>query len=164
MMVCKKKFLTFFTGILLLNAVSFSQDLTGPVMNPESLSLDVAKRAALAAEKKAKDMGFSVGIVVLDQSGSLKLAHLMDKQSIISLDWAKAKALTAYEFRKPTNRGEFKVWNIGGETLILGASGGMPLNFKGRTLGAIGVSGTKEDADDIIARAGVEEFQKIMNR
>ncbi len=151
--------------VVFISGVSFSQ--TAPLLKQReqinSLSLDVAKEIASACEKKAEELGLQVGIVVLDQGGNLKLAYLMGNQSKITLDWSKAKALTAYEFSKATNRGEFKVWNIGGETLILGASGGFPLKVKDRVLGAVGVSGTKTDADDIIARAGLEKFGELVS-
>lgn len=130
---------------------------------PEALSLSVAKKVASACESKAKELGAMVGIAILDEGGSLKLAYIMDGQSVVSLDWAKAKALTAFEFKKPTNRGEFKVWNIGPRTLILGASGGFSLIIDDKLLGAVGISGTKGDADDVIGRAGVKKFKELVS-
>ncbi|MBN2121301.1 MAG: heme-binding protein [Candidatus Omnitrophica bacterium] len=153
----KSFLLSFFVGIFLLGSV-FGQGL---VLQKESLTLELAKKIALACEAKAKDLGFSVGIVVLDEVGNLKLAYLMDKQSIISLEWAKAKALSSFEFKQPTNKGEFRVWNIAEKTMVLGVSGGFPLVYEKNLLGAIGVSGTKGKDDDTIASAGIEVFDAI---
>ena len=131
------------------------------VVRKSSLTLELARKIASACEAKARDLGVSVGIVVLDESGNLKLAYLMDKQSSLSLEWAKAKALSAFEFKQATDKGEFRVWNIAEKTMALGVYGGMPLLQDKNILGAIGVSGSKGKEDDFIAQAGLEEFEKI---
>jgi uncharacterized protein GlcG (DUF336 family) len=85
----------------------------------------------------------------------------MDGQSITSLEWAKAKALSSFEFKQSTTKGEFRVWNIGDKTMVLGVSGGEPLVYEKSLLGAIGVSGTKGKEDDVIVSAGIETFNEI---
>ena len=154
-----------FLIILCLSAVTFSQEQASPskdnlLIKKESLTLELAKKIALVCENKAKELGLSVGIVVLDEVGNLKLAYLMDNQSVTSLEWAKAKALSSFEFKQPTNKGEFRVWNIAEKTMVLGVSGGFPLIYDKGLLGAIGVSGTKGKEDDVIASAGIDEFNK----
>ena len=143
---------------------SLAQEASNLLIKKKSLTLELARKIASACEGKAKELGFSVGIVVLDEAGNLKLAHLMDNQSVTSLDWAKAKALSAFEFKQPTSKGEFRVWNIGDKTMVLGVSGGVPLLGDGSLLGAIGISGTKGKEDDSIATAGTEEFNKVFKK
>lgn len=48
-------------------------------------------------------------------------------------------------------------------TLILGASGGFSLIIDDKLLGAVGISGTKGDADDVIGRAGVKKFKELVS-
>jgi uncharacterized protein GlcG (DUF336 family) len=153
----RRTLLAIFFVSLILSPVQ-AQDL---VFEKQSLTLESAQKIAAACEAKAKELGFSVGIVILDEVGTLKLAHLMDGQSLTSLDWAKAKALSSFEFKQSTTKGEFRVWNIAEKTMVLGVSGGEPLVYEKMLLGAIGVSGTKGKEDDLIASAGIETFNKI---
>jgi len=148
--------------IFIVTHVSFSQEPQDLVNDKASLNLKIAKQIAYACETKAEELGVSVGIVVLDQVGNLKLSYLMDGQSVTSLEWAKAKALSAFEFKQATNKGEFRVWNIGEKTMVLGVAGGASLLNKDDLLGSIGVSGTKGASDDIIANAGLKEFNSIL--
>ena len=92
-----------------------------------TLTLDLAKKIADACVNKAKELGISVGIVVLDGVGNVKLSYLMDNQSVLALSWAQAKALSSFEFKQPTSKGEFRVWNITNKTMVLGVAGGYPL-------------------------------------
>ncbi len=152
----------FFVFSCLAAMSLFAQDAKLIVRENIPLDLNLAKQIAHACEAKAKELGVSVGIVILDEVGNLKLAYLMDGQSVTSLEWAKAKALSAYEFKQATNKGEFRVWNIGEKTMVLGVAGGQPLIKYADLVGAIGVSGTKGVSDDIIANAGLKEFKRII--
>ena len=151
-------------SLLLVPGHSSAQEPESLVFKKESITLELAKKIAFACELKAKELGFSVCIAILDEAGSPKLAYVMDGQSITSLEWAKAKALAAIEFRQPTNKGEFRVWNIADKTMTLGVSGGVPLLQDKSLLGAIGISGSKGKEDDIIATAGLDEFNKIFKK
>jgi glc operon protein GlcG len=145
-------------SIALIVSPVFSQEL---VFEKQSLTLELAQKIAAACEAKAKELGFSVAVVILDEVGTLKLAHLMDGQSLTSLDWAKAKALSSFEFKQSTTKGDFRVWNIAEKTMVLGVSGGEPLIYEKSLLGAVGVSGTKGKEDEAIAAAGIETFNEI---
>ncbi len=129
-----------------------------------TLTLDLAEKIADACVSKAKELGTPVGIVILDGVGNVKLSYLMDNQSVLSISWAQAKALSSFEFKQPTSKGEFRVWNIAGKTMVLGVAGGYPLMLGDDILGAIGISGTKSNSDDKIALAGVEAFNQIMSQ
>ena len=159
-----KTFILFFLVTVFLVGVNFSQESKKLVLKKRSLTLELAKKIASVCKSKAQELEVSVGIVVLDEAGNMKLAYLMDGQSITSLEWAKAKALSAFEFKKSTSLGEFRVWNIAEKTMVLGVSGGAPLIYEDSVLGAIGISGTKGKTDDLIASAGIEEFEKIFKK
>lgn len=147
---------------LSINFYAFSQP---PYITQKAqLSLDLAEKVAFAAEAKAKELKEKVAIVVLDSSGNTKVSLLMDNQTETTLEWAKAKAFSALDFKQPIYKGEFKVWNIGGKTMILGTAGGFPLVYQDMVVGAIGVSGTRKDTDDVIAQAGVEVFNSLLKK
>jgi len=126
-----------------------------------SLPLQAARRIALAIEAKAQERKSPVAVAILDDAGDVKLAYVMDGEGVMSLEWAKAKALTAHVFKKSTNKGEFRVWNIDNKTMVLGVAGGHPLMINNQLVGAIGVSGTRSEDDDLIAQAGLDEFNKL---
>lgn len=129
-----------------------------------TLPLKLALRTAVSAEMKAKELNMSVAIVILDEAQNIKLEYVMDGQTTNSLKWARAKALSAFEFKRPTQKGEFKVWNIADQTMVLGVPGGYPLIHEDIIVGAVGISGTRGSEDDIIANTAVEEFNKLYNQ
>jgi len=135
--------------------------LRSSLVNRSSLTLQAARRIAIAIEAKAQERKSPVAVAILDATGDVKLAYVMDGQGVISLEWAKAKALTAHVFKKSTNKGEFRVWNIDNKTMVLGVAGGHPLMLNNELVGAVGVSGTRGEDDDIIAQAGLDEFNKL---
>jgi len=132
----------------------FSQEL----MKKNAMTLDLAKSIADACQKKAKELGYSVAIAVRDEGGNIRIVYRMNDVGSITLKWAEAKSLTAYENKQSTASGEFRIWNIGDQTMVLGVSGGVPLLIDSQIVGAIGVSGAKGKADDLIAEAGVLVF------
>jgi len=163
-----RKEITHFFFLSLFISLPFISSLWGAekgekyIVSRLGLTLEAAKEIAASAQAKAQELGVAVAIVIVDEAGNLKLCYLMDNQTITALEWAKARALSSYEFRKPTSSGEFKVWNIAGRTMILGVPGGFPLLYKGKLLGAIGVSGTKGKEDDIVAQAGLNRFKSLL--
>ncbi len=160
--------LSFVFGVFLipvfLTSWAYTDDTAKFVARKSVLTLSLAKSIASACQNKAKELGYSVGIVILDESGNVKLEYLMDNQSTISLEWAKAKALSAFGFKQPTVKGEFRVWNIGSRTMVLGVSGGVPLIDGDKILGALGISGTKGKDDGIIASAGLDALKSVLKK
>jgi|GEM_PF-114848 len=139
-------------------AVMGAQDL----VKKNALTLDLAKTIADAAQKKAKELGYSVAIAIRDEGGNIALVYRMNDAGVIALKWAEAKSLTAFEYRQGTASGEFRIWNIGDQTMVLGVSGGAPLMVDSQIVGSIGISGAKGKTDDIIAEAGVAALNDIL--
>ena len=144
--------------LVLGSRTGFSQEL----IKKNAMTLDLAKSIADACQKKAKDLGYSVAISVRDEGGNSRVVYRMNDIGSIALRWAEAKSLTAYENKQSTATGEFRIWNIGDQTMVLGVSGGVPLMIDSQIVGAIGVSGAKGKADDIIAEAGVAVFNDTL--
>lgn len=134
------------------------------VASRPTLPLKIALRTAVAAEMKAKELNMVVAIVVLDEAQNIKLEYVMDGQTNNALEWARAKALSAFEFKRPTQKGEFKVWSIADQTMVLGVPGGYPLIHNDTVIGSVGISGTRGTEDDLIANAAFLEFNKLYNQ
>ena len=67
-----------------------------------SVSLAQAKRIVAAAEWRARQIGVSMFIVVVDDCGVIKMSSRMDGNSQASVTVVPPKAVTANAFRTPT--------------------------------------------------------------
>ncbi len=122
------------------------------------LTLAVAKQIVAAATVEARKNDWPVVIAVVDDGGHLILLERLDEAQHGSVEIATAKARAAVAFKRPT-----KAWDDalrGGRQAVLAlpgivpAEGGVPLMWRDRIIGAIGVSGVQSDQDGQIARAG----------
>ena len=123
------------------------------------LTLEDARRIAVAAEAEATRNQWAVSIAVVDDGGHLLWLQRLDGAAPISAQIAPAKAQTA-----AVGRRESKVYEDminGGRTSFLSApmagllEGGVPIVVDGQYIGAVGVSGVKSTEDAQIARAGI---------
>ena len=123
------------------------------------LTLEDARRIAIAAEAEATRNQWAVSIAIVDDGGHLLWLQRLDGAAPISAQIAPAKAHTA-----AVGRRESKVYEDminGGRTSFLSApmsgllEGGVPIVVDGQCLGAVGVSGVKSNEDAQIARAGI---------
>ena len=121
------------------------------------ISLDDVKRVVAAAEVKAKENGWNVVIAVVDDGGHLMYLQ-REKVQLGSIDVAITKAKVALMFRRPTQFWEQTVADGRQGYLampgMLPIEGGVPLEYQGDIVGAIGVSGVKSNEDGQIAAAG----------
>ena len=127
------------------------------------ITLDQARQALAAAEKKAIEIGTKMDIAVVDAGANLKAFVRMDGAWIGSIDIAQKKARTARFFDMPTgaigglSQPGGPLYNIehsnGG---LITFPGGIPItNADGTIIGAIGVSGSSVEDDHAVAEAGV---------
>lgn len=129
-----------------------------PLPTKPYLTLAAARRVAAAAEADAGKRGIGVVVAVVDEGGTLIVLERLDAAQVASVDVAIAKARTAAIFRRPSRVFEEQV--KGGRVAALalpGASaliGGLPLEYGGRVIGAIGVSGDSPQIDEDVAAAG----------
>ncbi len=121
------------------------------------ISLDDVKRVVAAAETKAKENGWNVVIAVVDDGGHLMYLQ-REKVQLGSVDVAITKAKVALMFRRPTQFWEQTVADGRQGYLampgMLPIEGGVPLEYQGEIVGAIGISGVKSNEDGHIAAAG----------
>lgn len=131
------------------------------------VGLKEAQRAVEASLAKAKAMGLAMNIAVVGRGGHLKAFARMDGALLGSVDISIRKANTAVLFKLPTR--------VLGEASQPGAplygiehsndglvtfGGGFPIkNSGGDVIGAIGVSGSSVENDEVVAQAGIDQLK-----
>ena len=65
------------------------------VIKKHSISFELAQKMVNAAVKKAKELGVSENVVILDDGGNLKAFTRMDGAPILCIEMAQNKAYTA---------------------------------------------------------------------
>jgi len=138
----------------------FTLNAAAQLADKKALTLEAAKKIAMAAEAEAKKNSWNVVIAIVDDGGHLVYLQRIDGTQTGSIDVAIKKAQTAISFKRPTKVFEDAV--AGGRQVILalpGAlpiEGGVPITIGGQIIGAIGVSGVKSTEDGQIAKAGAD--------
>jgi uncharacterized protein GlcG (DUF336 family) len=151
------------TTLLLLTMLPMAA-MAAELANKKSLTLQIAKQIAAAAEAEATKNGWTVVIAILDDGANLIYLQRMDETQIGSIEVAQAKGRSAVMFKRPTKA--FEEGLAGGRQALLklpGAipiEGGIPLMVDGKLVGAIGVSGVQSNQDGQIAQAGANAFNK----
>jgi len=154
-------------SVLALTLIAHSQSdqpapKPGPSLDTKDISLDQAHAILAAAVKKAQQLKVNMDIAVVDAGGNLKAFARMDGAWLGSIDIAIKKAKTARFFDMPTGAigklsqpgGPLYMIEISNQGLI-SFPGGVPIrNSSDQVIGAIGVSGSTVENDDVCAQAG----------
>lgn len=120
------------------------------------------------AEEKAQQLGVPVTICISDIAGNPRMLYRMADAKLVSLTLAPKKANSALMMQAPT-KDLNKETEPGGElyqmeTMLEGKlvtfAGGIPICFKGKMIGAIGVSGGLVSEDQTICETAVAAFLK----
>src|SRR4030088_2878570 len=132
------------------------------VVKKHSVSSELAQRMVDAAVAKARELGVSENVTILDDGGNLKAFNRMDGAPILSIEMAHNKAYTAL-FGVSTQ--EFFDFIQGDPSLLAGIpalarvaawGGGFPIKVDGEVVGAIGLSGAPTVQNDVdCARAAL---------
>jgi uncharacterized protein GlcG (DUF336 family) len=123
------------------------------------LTLEDAKRIAIAAETEACKNDWRVVIAVVDDGGHLLYLQRSHETQFGSVETAIAKAHAAAAFQRPTKTSEDAV--LSGRLIhlalpgVIPAEGGVPLLRDNIVIGAVGISGVRSVQDGQIAAAGV---------
>jgi glc operon protein GlcG len=127
-------------------------------LDKKVLSLEAAKKIAVAAEAAAREKGVGVVIAVVDDGGHLILLHRLDDAQVASVNVGIGKARTAAIYRRPSKDFEDQIRAGRVAALALADStplqGGVPIRLDGKVIGAVGVSGDTPQVDEAIAIAG----------
>ena len=132
------------------------------VVKKHSISSELAQKMVNAAVAKARDLGVTENVAILDEGGNLKAFSRMDGAPVPTIEIAQNKAYTAL-FGVSTQ--EFFDFIHGDPSLLAGIptltrvaawGGGFPIKVDGEIVGAIGVSGAPAVQNDVdCARAAL---------
>ncbi|WED29804.1 heme-binding protein [Vibrio sp. DW001] len=135
------------------------------VVTDTSLSWRTAHLIALAAIEYAEARQLKVCVSVLDRHG-YPLAQLrINNAAFPCIDISVNKAFTAVSFGFSTQDWTRRLEgnphllsSLSQQDRMVLFGGGIPVQFQGETMGAIGVSGASENQDVECANAGIEAF------
>jgi uncharacterized protein GlcG (DUF336 family) len=125
------------------------------LMRKHSISFELAHKMVDAAVAKAREIGVSKNVVILDDAGNLKAFGRMDGAPIPTIEMAQNKAYTALlgvstqEFFNFIQRHPSLLAGIPTLSRIVSWGGGFPVTVVGEVVGAIGVSGASTVQNDI---------------
>src|SRR2546429_6764795 len=132
------------------------------VVNRHSISYELAQKMADAAVAKARELGVTENVAILDEGGNLKAFSRMDGAPIPTIEMAQNKAYTAL---LGVSTQDFFNFIKGDPSLLAGVptlarvaawGGGFPIKVDGEIVGAIGVSGAPTVQNDVdCARAAL---------
>lgn len=140
----------------------------GSVSDTRSLTLEGAKNVIAATVAEARRLNAPGGsIAVVDEGGNLLALERLDHSFAASANIAIGKARTAALFQKPTKifedaikSGRTSMVTLGGDLQnFTPLQGGIPLEWEGNVVGAIGVSGAASaQQDEELAIAGARSL------
>src|SRR5438270_13821875 len=125
------------------------------VVTKHGISFELAQKMVDKAVAKARELGVSENVAILDDGGNLKAFGRMDGASVPTIEIALNKAYTAL-FGVSTQ--EFFNFIKGDPSLLAGIptlarvaawGGGFPIKVNGEVIGAIGVSGAPVVQNDV---------------
>jgi len=130
----------------------------------QSVSLNDAERMAKAAIAKASELGLTIAITIVDESGIVKFFARMDQAPLIAVDASRKKAITAVGFGLPTGESWFEFIKddpilregVHNFTDFMLMGGGLPIVADNQVIGAVGISGSHYLKDQECARAALE--------
>jgi uncharacterized protein GlcG (DUF336 family) len=132
------------------------------VITKHSISFELAQKMVDKAVAKARELGVSENVAILDDGGNLKAFSRMDGAPIPTIEMAQNKAYTAL---LGVSTQDFFKFIQGDPSLLAGIptlsrmaawGGGFPIKVDGEVVGAIGVSGAPTVQNDVdCARAAL---------
>jgi uncharacterized protein GlcG (DUF336 family) len=125
------------------------------IVKKYSISSELAQKMVDKAMAKAREIGVSENVAILDDGGNLKAFSRMDGAPLPTIEMAQNKAYTAL---LGVSTQDFFNFIQGDPSLLAGVptlarmaawGGGFPIKVDGEVIGAIGVSGAPAVQNDI---------------
>jgi uncharacterized protein GlcG (DUF336 family) len=125
------------------------------VVKKHGISFELAQKMVDKAVAKARELGVSENVAILDDGGNLKAFSRMDGAPIPTVEMARNKAYTAL---LGVSTQDFFNFIQGDPSLLVGVptlsrmaawGGGFPIKVNGEVIGAIGVSGAPAVQNDV---------------
>ena len=125
------------------------------VIKRHSISSELAQKMVNAAVAKAREIGVTENVAILDDGGNLVAFSRMDGASIPTIEIAQNKAYTALfgvstqDFFDFIQRDPSLLAGIPTLARVAAWGGGFPIKVNGEIVGAIGVSGAPAVQNDV---------------
>jgi uncharacterized protein GlcG (DUF336 family) len=141
-----------------------------------TLTLDLVKRMAAAAEARANEIGKPFAITIVDPGGHLLLVYRQDGIHAATTDVSAGKARASALFNRSSGALESAMGTEGRPTLLaltsavpgtLALQGALPVHLpvgdptQANLVGAIGVSGGTSPEDESVAQAGIDVLKTV---
>ena len=124
------------------------------VIQKHSIASELAQKMVNAAVAKARELGVSENVTILDDGGNLKAFSRMDGAPIPTIEMAQNKAYTALlgvstqDFFNFIQSNPSLLAGIPTLSRMAAWGGGFPIKVNGELVGAIGVSGAPTVQND----------------
>jgi uncharacterized protein GlcG (DUF336 family) len=132
------------------------------LIKKHSISHELAQKMVDKAVAKAREIGVSENVAILDDGGNLKAFYRMDGAPILSIEMAQNKAYTALfgvstqDFFNFIQDDPSLLAGIPTVARVAAWGGGFPIKVDGEIVGAIGLSGAPMVQNDVdCARAAL---------
>src|SRR6478672_10971294 len=125
------------------------------VIEKHSISSELAQKMVNAAVRKAKEIGVTENVAILDDGGNLKAFGRMDGAPILCIEMAQNKAYTALigvstqDFFDFIQSDPSLLAGIPTLARVAAWGGGFPIKVDGEIVGAIGLSGAPTVQNDV---------------
>lgn len=164
-----KQTLALIAGIVVMGMAALLH--AESVADKRGLTLEGAKKVIAATVAEAKRVNAPGGsIAVVDEGGNLLALERLDQTFAASANIAIGKARTSALFKKPTKvfedvikSGRTSMITLGGDLQnFTPLQGGIPLEWEGKVVGAIGVSGAASaQQDEELATVGAKSLDSM---
>jgi uncharacterized protein GlcG (DUF336 family) len=149
------------SGIAIALALALSSATQAQVISHRDVGSHMALAMVAAAVAKCEQKGGGLTVAVVDRQGQLRALLVADNASPHHVELAERKAYTALTSRR-TSADWAKATEPGSRTAgqrsmakVVPLSGGVPIKVGDETIGAIGVSGSTTEQDEVCANAGL---------
>lgn len=147
-----------------------SKSITGEDITDYGISLELARKMAIASEKKAVEIGVPMWFSAVDKGANLILEQRMEEALLVSKEISLNKAYTAATLKLATDvvatvsQPGTSLYGIQNVPRMIVFGGGYPLVYNGKTIGAVGVSGGSVEEDMQVAQAAMEVYNAELKK
>lgn len=151
-------------------ATDADKNITGTAISDYGINLELARKMSIAAEKKAVEIGVPMWFAAVDKGANTILRHRMDEALLASGEISLNKAYTAASLKLPTDtvaklsQPGAQLFGIQTVSRMIIFGGGFPLEYNGKIIGAVGVSGGSVEQDMAVAQAAVDVYKAELKK
>lgn len=154
----------------IITQADVSKNIIGAAVTDYGINLQLARKMALASEKKAIEIGVPMWFSSVDKGANLILEQRMEEALLASKEISLNKAYTSATLKLPTDtvaklsQPGASLYGIQDVSRMITFGGGYPLVYNGKTIGGIGVSGGSVEQDMQVAQAAMDVYNAELKK